>query len=86
MHQTKAGGKGRAVITRRPNQADWRAVRHNTGIGRQKSGPTRDGPWISATQAAVVLHRICDDARGSPSPTHRISLVIADGLPPLAIR
>lgn len=83
MHQAKAGGKGRAVITAvparptsEPSDAIPASVAEEWTNPRRTSGP-RD-------QAAVVLHRVRDDVRLA-FPAHRISLVIADGLPPLAV-
>lgn len=83
MLRAKSSGKGRAVTivatTAPPDDAseaipepiveEWTDRRRNVG--------PRD-------QAAVVLHRIRDDVRLA-FPAHRISLVIAENLPPLTV-
>lgn len=83
MHQAKAGGKGRAVITAVPTAPPGDASEAiPEPIAEEWAEPRRNfGP---RDQAAAVLHRLRDDVRLA-FPAHRISLVIAENLSPLTV-
>jgi diguanylate cyclase (GGDEF)-like protein len=83
MHEAKASGKGRARITAVPNEPTGEPSEAiPEPIAEEWTNPRRTfGP---RDQAAVVLHRVRDDVRLA-FPAHRISLAIADNLPPLTV-